>query len=593
MHPTRLPVRARHAVALAAVAAASALALPTAAGAAVTPAVVADHLTLTGDATGDNLVLTDDIGANPKLKHNLPVSDPVGGNGIDSATDFNPTPGAITTLPADGSIIVTVNGLGGNDTINLSAATIKTPTIDGGDGDDIIVGSPKVDTLRGGAGNDRITGFRGGETIEGQDGNDVMIWNNGDGNDINEGGDGIDETLITAGSADDQMTITPLPGGRTFFDRSNAPFNVNMGTVEKLTLTSFSGDDNLQTAPGVSLPMTIDAGPGADTITTGEGPDRIVGDRGNDVMNGAGGDDTLVWNNGDGTDDMNGQDGLDRIEDNLGAADDVSKVKVDGGKVRYDRVNAPFGLNIASSEVLEINSFGGNDTLDVSPGVGSLLAITADGGSGDDRLNGGDEADTFSGGLGNDTLEPGAGSDAADGEAGDDTLRVRDGAADLARGGAGTDSAQADQADALADIESADVPAAPAADTQGTAVKVINRKITSKLKRGTFTARISVECPATEAGGCQGALSLLTAKPVRIGGVKAQALLGSKRYALKGGERKTLAIKLPKGVDKVGRRGTLSLLAQTTSKDAAGNVATGSSKLAVKLVKKAKKAKKA
>src|SRR5829696_1349414 len=540
MHPTRLPVRARHAVALAAVAAASALALPTAAGAAVTPAVVADHLTLTGDATGDNIVLTDDVGANPKLKHNLPVSDPVGANGIDSATDFNPTPGAITTLPADGSIVVTVNTLGGNDNINLSAANIKTPTIDGGEGDDIIVGSPKVDTIRGGAGTDRITGFRGGETIEGQAGNDVMIWNNGDGNDHNEGGDGIDETLITTGSADDQMTITPLAGGRTFFDRSNAPFNVNMGPdVEKLTLTSFAGDDKLETAPGVSLPMTIDAAPGADTITTGTGPDRIVGDRGNDVMNGGAGDDTLVWNNGDGTDDMNGQDGLDRIENNLGSANDVSQVKVDGGKVRYDRVNAPFGLNIASSEVLEINSFGGNDTLDVSPGVGSLLAITADGGSGDDRLNGGDEADTFLGGLGNDTLEPGAGSDAADGQAGDDTLRVRDGAADLARGGAGTDSAQADAADALADIESADVTAAPvtpAGDTQGTAVKVISRRITSKLKRGTYTARVRVECPAAEAGGCEGALSLLTAKPVRIGGVKVQALLGSKRYALATGE---------------------------------------------------------
>ena len=40
-----------------------------------------------------------------------------------------------------------------------------------------------------------------------------------------------------------------------------------------------------------------------------------------------------------------------------------------GGKVRYDRVNAPFGLNIASSEVFELNTFGGNDTLAVSPGV--------------------------------------------------------------------------------------------------------------------------------------------------------------------------------------------------------------------------------
>jgi Ca2+-binding RTX toxin-like protein len=581
MQPTRVTLRARRVAALAAVAAASALALPAASSAAVTPQIAGDQLTLNGDAKDDTIVISDNTGADPQLKHNLPI----GEAGIDSAIDFNPAPGTITTLPADGSITVIANGGDGNDTINLSAASLKGATIDGGAGDDIITGSPKKDVVRGGAGNDRLTGFKGDETIEGQDGNDVMIWNNGDGKDVNEGGAGVDEVLITAGAAADQIKVSPLAGGRTFLERSNAPFTVDMGTVEKLTITSFAGNDKLETAPGVTLPMTVDAGPGADDITTGDGPDRIVGDRGDDTVNGGAGDDTLVWNNGDGTDDMNGQDGLDRIENNLGAADDVSKVKVENGKVRYDRVNAPFGLNIASSEVLELNTFGGNDTLDVAPGVGSLIAITADAGSGNDRLNGGDEADTFFGGLGDDTLEPGAGADSVDGQAGNDTLRVRDGAADGARGGAGTDSAQADLVDALADVENADLP--PAADTKGTAVRVLSKRITSRLKRGVYTANVRVECPAAEAGGCSGTLALLTAKSVKIGGVKVQALLGSKRYSLKAGERKTLKIKLPKGVRKFSRRGTLSLRAQTTTKDAAGNVATGSSRLSVKLVKKA------
>src|SRR4051794_19833640 len=533
MEPTRSSLRSRRTAALAAVAAVAALAIPATAGATVTPAVVGTTVTLTGDATDDNLVLTDAVppappGADPQLKHNLPL----GQNGIQSAFDFNPDPNTITTLPADGTIKVVVNALGGNDTVNLSAATLEGAVIEGGEGDDVIVGSAAVDTVHGGPGNDRLTGFRGNETIEGQDGNDVMIWNNGDGKDIDEGGDGVDETLITTGAAADQMKVSPLAGGRTFLERSNTPFTVDMGTVEKLSLTSFSGDDTLETLPGVTLPMTIDAGPGADTITTGAGTDRLVGDRGDDTLDAGAGDDTLVWNNGDGTDQMSGGDGLDRIEDNLGAADDVSKVKVVGGKVRYDRVNAPFELDIASSEVLELNTFGGNDTLDVAPGVGSLIAITADGGSGDDRLNGGDEADTFFGGLGNDTLEPGAGADSVDGQAGDDTLRVRDGVGDLARGGPGTDSAQADAVDVLADVEHADVPppaltppvVTPAADTQGTALQVLSRKISSKPTRGVFTARVRVQCPGAEAGGCRGAVSLLTAKPVRIGNVKVQAL---------------------------------------------------------------------
>ena len=36
-----------------------------------------------------------------------------------------------------------------------------------------------------------------------------MIWNNGDGNDDNNGGAGVDETLITAGTANDVMTVKP------------------------------------------------------------------------------------------------------------------------------------------------------------------------------------------------------------------------------------------------------------------------------------------------------------------------------------------------------------------------------------------------
>ena len=67
------------------------------------------------------------------------------------------------------------------------------------------------------------------------------------------------------------------------FERTNAPFTVDSVDMEKLTLTSFSGNDMLTTGPGVTLPMNIDAGPGDDNITTGDGPDLIHGDRGNDT----------------------------------------------------------------------------------------------------------------------------------------------------------------------------------------------------------------------------------------------------------------------------------------------------------------------
>ena len=102
-------------------------------------------------------------------------------------------------------------------------------------------------------------------------------------------------------------------------------------------------------------------------------------------MNGGAGDDTMVWNNGDGNDVMNGDDGIDRIENNLGAADDVSSLKVENGRVRYDRTNAPFNLIVGSSEVFELNTFGGKDTLTSVPDL--PITLDADLGAGDDDIN--------------------------------------------------------------------------------------------------------------------------------------------------------------------------------------------------------------
>ena len=573
MEPTHRTLGVRRAAALVAATAAAALAVPAAANAAVTGQVTGTDAVLVGDDTAETITIGVDNGL---LTHNL--------SGFDSATDFDSDPG-VQTLPANAG----------------------TLTIDGRGGDDNITAGPNKDHLIGGAGSDRLTGFRGDDEGDGGDGNDVFIWNNGDGTDTNDGDDNVDEQVMNGRNTTDDMTVKNLAGGRVRFDRADpGKFGLDLGpTVERLTINSLQGDDKLATEADVTLPITVDAGAGADQITTGgggdvvqggegvdtlnggAGGDRILGNPGDDVVNGGAGDDTLVWNNGDGTDDMNGGDGLDKIEDNLGGADDISSLKVLNGKVRYDRANAPFGLNVATSEVFELNTFGGNDTLDVQPGLGALIAVVADAGTGNDRLNGGDEPDTFFGGLGDDTLDPGAGvGDAVDGQDGNDTLNVRDNAADLARGGAGTDSATADREDILVDVESQDVTAAPASpDTQGTAARVRARRITSKLKKGVYTARIRVECPASEAGGCTGVLALQTRRTVSLGGTRFRAVVASKRYTLKAGQRKTLKVKLRKGVRALSRRGTLSLNAITTNRDAAGNLAQRSSRLSIRLVR--------
>ena len=124
-----------------------------------------------------------------------------------------------------------------------------------------------------------------------------------------------------------------------------------------------------------------------------------------------------------------------------------------------------------------------------------------------------------------------------------------------------------------------------AADTRGTAARVRGSKVTSKLKRGVYTAKIRVQCPASEAGGCAGALVLQTAKTVSLNGTRFHAIVASKRYTLQAGQTKTLKVKLPKGVRALSRRGTLSLNAITTNRDAAGNLAQRSSRLAIKLIR--------
>jgi Ca2+-binding RTX toxin-like protein len=558
--------RTRRTGVMAAVIAAAALAVPGAASAAVTGTVSGTTATLTGDGAPDTIVISTNAGL---LQHNLGTA-----TGFADPTDFDSTVAGPQTLPA----------------------ATGTLTIDAGGGDDIVVGGPNNDHILGGEGNDRITAFTGNDDVDGGNGNDVMTWNNGDGSDTNDGDAGVDETLITGRNTTDDMTVANNGAGRVLFTRA-APggFTVDMA-VEKLSLTPFAGDDKLVTAADVTLPLSVDAGPGIDTITTGAGADlvqggddadvlngagggdRILGNPGNDVMNGGPGDDTLGWNNGDGNDVINGDEGLDRIEDNLGAADDVSQLSVVNGKVHYARVNAPFTLDVATSEVFELNTFGGNDTLDAAPGVGALIAVTADAGSGDDRLKGGDEADTFFGGLGNDTLDTGAGADVADGQDGDDTLVIRDGATDLARGGAGTDSATADFVDAVA----ADVEKVDRAKSGANALTLRKNAKVTRSKTGKYSARLVLTCDASALEGCKGRLSLLTAKSVKIGGVRVRPLLVSAKYDLKAGTTRGVTVKLPSVAKRLAKNRSLKVNVQAISKDAAGALTTRTANVTLK-----------
>ena len=100
----------------------------------------------------------------------------------------------------------TIDGGDGDDTVQ---AFSNTETVHGGDGDDTIIGSRQDERIWGGNGNDRVSGRGGGDDINGDSGNDVL-WvldvtqdgQTGEGSDL-DGGPGND-TLV-GGPDDDRL----------------------------------------------------------------------------------------------------------------------------------------------------------------------------------------------------------------------------------------------------------------------------------------------------------------------------------------------------------------------------------------------------
>ncbi len=151
-----------------------------------------------------------------------------------------------------------------------------------------------------------------------------MIWNPGDGSDLNEGGAGSDTVEVNGGNGAETFTVNPN-GTRVRFDRTDpAPFFIDIGTSENLVVNMNGGDDTFTASNGLAslIQLAVDGGAGNDTITGGDGNDRITGGDGNDFVNGGrgndtvflgSGDDSFTWNPGDGSDVVEGQDGRDTM----------------------------------------------------------------------------------------------------------------------------------------------------------------------------------------------------------------------------------------------------------------------------------------
>ncbi|MDA5635158.1 MULTISPECIES: Ig-like domain-containing protein [Rhizobium/Agrobacterium group] len=126
---------------------------------------------------------------------------------------------------AEGTTTVTVDGyteyniVEGGDGNDMLIGTSRKDMLEGGDGDDTMVAGEGNDMVDAGAGNDRVLAGEGNDVIDGGAGNDVLMG--GSGNDVISGGAGND--TLNGGAGDDTLsggtgndTLTGGSGADTF-----------------------------------------------------------------------------------------------------------------------------------------------------------------------------------------------------------------------------------------------------------------------------------------------------------------------------------------------------------------------------------------
>jgi Ca2+-binding RTX toxin-like protein len=284
-----------------------------------------------------------------------------------------------------------LNANGGDDSFSASGnlATLIQITVDGGAGNDTLLGSNGADTLLGGDGNDFVDGQQGNDVALLGTGDDVFQWDPGDGSDTIEGQDGTD-TMLFNGSSIGEIFEASANGGRLRFTRNVGNIVMDANDVEVVDLNALGGTDVI----------TVNNLSGTDVV-------QLNGDLAG-VLGGTTGDglpDTVI---------VNGTNGADII-DVFGAGTSASVV----GLAAQVNVTNSEGAN----DALVVNALGGNDGVTATTLPAGVIKLTIDGGAGDDTLLGSQGADVFLGGGNNDFVLGDDGNDLALMGAGDDVFQ--------------------------------------------------------------------------------------------------------------------------------------------------------------------------
>ncbi|MBI1172020.1 hypothetical protein GC209_11520 [bacterium] len=432
---------------------------------------------LLGEAGDDTFKLTDSFGRDTIVGGETSEvhGDTVDASSLSAAVTVNLTGSEAGSL-SDGTSTASFSQIenfvltGQSDSFNAANATLAV-NVDGGAGNDTLVGSTAADTLMGGTGDDSIASGAGNDLVYGGDGNDRISTGGG----INTVYGGAGNDVISAGND-------------TLASHGSALY----------------GDAGADTISGANTNDTIDGGSGADSLMGNGGNDVIYGGQGAAIgttyitngtfsAGGAGWSGTDLETNytegaylGNGSTnnvaEMDGNSGATTVMQQSFVVEGAqtaqltlrsvvrtqATVGVDGFKAEivdssgnvissttilptsnttWANYTVNFTFPAAGTYSLRLTEVGNDDSLGAivddiqitSTSVGAdVSADTLYGGDGDDTLYGMGGHDVLSGDAGNDLLYGGDGNDTVSGGDGNDTL-YGDASNDSLSGNAGND----------------------------------------------------------------------------------------------------------------------------------------------------------
>jgi hypothetical protein len=272
---------------------------------------------------------------------------------FDNGTSITASLGAFPVVNITGAEgtkdTLTLNALGGNDVVDASdlPANLIGLTLNGGAGNDTLIGSAGDDVLSGGDGDDVLIGGAGSDVVQMGDGNDTFVWNPGDGSDTVEGQAGFDTMVFNGSDAAEKFAIS-ADGSHVRFTRDVGNITMDLNGVEDIDLNALGGADTI----------TINDTSATDLFQVNLNLNSSAG-------SGDGQADSVIVN---GTD-----------------ADDVVRVAADGNPTTIGVDGLLPKVSITGAEAndhLTVNTLGGNDVVDASGLPAGLIGLTVNLGDG-------------------------------------------------------------------------------------------------------------------------------------------------------------------------------------------------------------------